>query len=148
VDEIAQLLAEKHCRDLVLSAADAVDRQDYDVFVALFIEDALLVRPGGEPLQGRDAILASYRAKSPERLTRHLISNQRVTLDSPDSAQSTCMVLLYVSNKSQELTSQGRLAEAGPQLGQFEDQLIRTGQGWRIARRKAWFEMRVGTSKA
>jgi hypothetical protein len=33
--DVELLLADKHCRDVVLAAAQAVDSQDYDAFVAL-----------------------------------------------------------------------------------------------------------------
>ena len=47
LSDVAGLLAKQACREVVLQAADAVDAQNYDAFVALFTEDATLVRPGG-----------------------------------------------------------------------------------------------------
>ena len=144
MDALALLQAEKHCRDLVLAAAEAVDKQAYESLVALFTETATLVRPGGQPLQGRAEILASYNAKSADRLTRHLVCNHRVEVQSAGLAQSRCTVLLYVSDKRRELTRQGRAADPAYQLGEISDQLVLTADGWRIQQREAWFELQLG----
>lgn len=143
MDTLDILLAEKHCRELVLSAADAVDRQDYEGLVALFTEDATLVRPGGQPLRGRAAILASYASKSPDRLTQHLVCNHRVEVDSSGTAQSRCKVLLYASDRQRAMTHQGRRADAQHYVGQMVDRLVRTADGWRIEHRQAWFDLQV-----
>lgn len=140
---LALLLADMQCRDTVLAAADAVDRQDYAALAALFTPDATLVRPGAEPLKGRDAIFASYASKNPDRLTQHLVCNHRVQVDLSGRAQSHCKVLLYVGSKSQELTAQGRLADSRHQVGQIVDQLVITADGWRIQERRAWFDLQV-----
>lgn len=143
MDTLEMLLAEKHCRELVLSAAEAVDRQDYEGLVAYFTEDATLVRPGGQPLHGRSAILASYASKSPDRLTQHLVCNHRVTVDPSGFAQSRCKVLLYASDSKRELTNQGRLADATHHVGEIVDRLVLTADGWRIQQRQAWFDLQV-----
>ena len=147
-DAMAELLAEKHCREAVLAAARAVDAQDYAALVALFTEDATLVRPGGEPLQGKAAILASYASKSPDRLTCHVVSNHSVQLQGTDLAVSQCTVQLYATDKRAPLTARGRAAEPVVLLGQIADRLVRTGQGWRIQERRAWFDMHLSPGAA
>lgn len=143
MDALEILLSEKHCRELVLAAAEAVDRQDYEGLVAFFTEDATLVRLGGQALQGRSAILASYASKNPDRLTQHLVCNHRVEVDPCGFAQSRCKVLLYTSDRHRELTHQGRLADAMHQVGEMVDRLVLTSDGWRIQQREAWFDLRV-----
>ncbi len=143
MDPFEILLADKRCRELVLSAAEAVDRQDYEGLVAFFTEDATLVRPGGPPLHGRSAILASYASKNPDRLTQHLVCNHRVEVDPSGFAQSRCKVLLYASDSNRELTNQGRLADAKHHIGEIFDRLILTPEGWRIQQRQAWFDLQV-----
>lgn len=81
MDALALLQAESQCRHLIIAAAEAVDGQQYEAFVDCFTEDAVLQRPGGVPLAGRAAILASYALKSPDRLTQHLLCNHRVVVD-------------------------------------------------------------------
>jgi 3-phenylpropionate/cinnamic acid dioxygenase small subunit len=144
--DVELLLADKHCRDVVLAAAQAVDSQDYDAFVALFTVGASVVRPGGHALVGRAEILASYQAKSPSRLTQHVLCNHRVDVQTSDSAVSRCTVLLYVSDTGRPLVPQGRKADAAHQVGHIEDQMVRTPEGWKIQQRKAWFEFQVAAS--
>lgn len=143
LNDVAALLAKQACREVVLQAADAVDAQDYDAFVALFTEDATLVRPGGPELKGRAEILQAYRSKDPHRMTHHVICNHQVALTAPDKAASRCKVLLYASDQRRELTPKGRLADAQQMAGVIEDALVLTATGWQIQNRQAWFELLI-----
>ncbi len=139
--DIERLQAESVCRHIVLAAARAVDDQDYAALAALFAPDGELVRPGGEPLVGPEAIHASYAAKDPERLTQHIVCNHVVKVDSATSARSRCTVILWSSRRSEELTPKGRKADPLQQVGEIEDEFVNTGDGWKIRRRRAWFTM-------
>lgn len=137
-----QLQAKEACRDLILAAADAVDQQDYVALVALFCEDASLVRPSGDALHGRAEILASYAKKDPNRMTHHLVCNHRIHLsESGQTAYSRCKVLLYVCDKRLEMDLQGRMANPNHQVGTIEDELVKTEAGWKIRKRTAWFDL-------
>jgi ketosteroid isomerase-like protein len=142
VDAAALLQAQSACRDVILAAATAVDEQAYDTLVDLFCEDATLMRPNGVALQGRSEILASYLSKSPSRLTHHLVCNHQVQiLPSGKNAHSRCRVLLYVSDKSREVTPAGRAGDAMHQVGTILDELVLTTEGWKIQKRQAWFDL-------
>lgn len=143
MDVLALLQAESQCRDLVIAAAEAVDGQQYETFADCFTEEAVLQRPGGEPLNGRVAILASYANKSRDRLTQHVLCNHRVVVDPSGFAESSCKVLLYVSDRRREHVPEGRMADSKHHVGEFRDRLILTTDGWRIQSRKAWFELQV-----
>ncbi len=136
------LRAEAACRDLVLAAADAVDGRDFLAFADLFEMRGVLVRPDGTELVGRPAIVAAYAARDPERLTRHLVSNQRVRVDlAAGTAQAACTVLLWSGRHSDALTPRGRPADALQQVGEIRDLLAKSPEGWRIRRREAWFTL-------
>jgi hypothetical protein len=140
--DLDTLLAQQACRDLVLGAADAVDSRQFSALAALFDTDGVLVRPDGVELRGRDAIVAAYAARDPDRLTRHLVSNQRVTVDlAAGTARSTCAVLLWSGKHSDATTARGRPADPVQQVGEIHDLLARTPEGWRIRRREAWFTL-------
>ena len=145
MDALALLQAESACRNLIVSAAQAVDAQDYEAFVALFAADATLVRPGGHVLRGHSEILAAYTSKPANRITHHLVCNHQVRITGPNMAESRCKVLLYATDKTRELTPQGRLADPTHQVGVMQDTLIQTEQGWRIQHRQAWFEVFLST---
>jgi len=143
MDFLELLQAEKACRDVVLSAAQAVDQQHYEILVSLFTEDATLIRPGGATLRGHSEILAAYMSKDPNRITHHLICNHQVTLSGSRMAESRCKVLLYASHKDRDLIPQGRLADPTHQVGVIVDTLSLTEQGWKIQNRNAWFELLI-----
>lgn len=141
LEPLERLLAEKACRDLVLAAARAVDAQDYRALAALFAPDGELVRPGGEPLRGPQAVFDSYAAKDPHRLTQHLVTNHEVQVTSATTARSCCRVILWASRRDEALTPRGRRADEAQQIGEIDDEFVRTPEGWRIARRSARFTM-------
>ena len=143
LDALALLQAEKACRDLIVSAAEAVDQQNYLALVDLFTDDANLVRPGGIALNGRAQILAAYQSKDANRLTQHLICQQHIQVSPLGQAKARSKVLLYAADRQHELTPKGRLADAMHQVGVIEDQLVLTADGWKIQNRQAWFELFV-----
>lgn len=140
--ELDTLRAEQACRHLVLAAADAVDGRDFLALAALFEPSGVLVRPDGTELCGRDAIVAAYAARDPDRLTRHLVCNQRVSVDlAAGAAQAACTVLLWSGRHSDAPTPRGRPADPVQQVGEIRDLLAKTPEGWRIRRREAWFTL-------
>jgi len=136
---IERMLAEQACRDVVVQAAWLTDTQDHEGFAALFTDDGVLIRPTAQALQGHAAIVASYRARPAGRITRHLISNTLVTLESDTQAHGTSSVLLWTGLESDEAGPWGRPAQARQLVGEFEDRFLLTPKGWRIHRREARF---------
>lgn len=142
---LESLRAESQARALVLSSARLVDAQDWRGFAELFAEDAELTRPDGSLLQGREAVFQAYAARSPERLTQHVLTNHELSLIDAHCAHSRCLVLLWSGLRSDPPSPKGRPADAAQQLGEFIDVLRHTPQGWRIARREARFMFHRGT---
>jgi uncharacterized protein (TIGR02246 family) len=137
--EITAWIAQQACRDLVVQAAACIDAQDYEAFAALFLPDGELQRPGDSRLQGRAAILAAYRARPADRITRHVVTNMRVDLESESLARVSSLVLLWSGSLTAQPGPFGRPAQPRRVLGEFEDRLLQVGEGWRIARRIARF---------
>jgi uncharacterized protein (TIGR02246 family) len=135
---IHRLLAEQACRDLVVRAAHCTDSHRHEDFAALFTPDAVLTRPGGEPLRGREAILAAYRTRPAERITRHLITGSVIELESATRARGLSYVLLWGGETADAEGLSGRPARRQV-MGEFEDVFTHTDEGWRIARRDARF---------
>jgi uncharacterized protein (TIGR02246 family) len=132
--------AQTQCRDVVLRAAEAVDAGDAQAFAELFTLDGVLVRPDGTRLEGRVAIAQAYAARDPDRLTQHLISNHRVSVDlEAGLAESYCKVLLWSGRRSAPASPKGRPADSLQQVGEMHDQLQHDAQGWFIRKRIARF---------
>lgn len=135
------LAVESACKNLVAQAAFLTDRQDHEAFVQCFAVNGELTRPGGQPLVGRDAILASYRGRPADRITRHLVTNTFMTEIGPDYARAISYVLLWSTSTEQPEEAFGRKANARQVLGEFNDRFELTDEGWRIAQREASFVM-------
>jgi uncharacterized protein (TIGR02246 family) len=137
---IERLMIERACCTLVQHAADAVDAANADELARLFTDDAQLRRPGGDVLTGREAILASYRARAADRITRHLVVSTSVEVVSAERARGLSRVLVWSSSTLEAPGPFGRRATRQV-LGAFEDEFVKHGAAWLIAKRHASFEL-------
>ena len=115
---------EWECAKLIAHYANLVDASDWAAVAALYTEDAVFARPTSpdQPLVGREAILAAFRARPP-RVTRHVCSNVVIEVDGADSATGVSAMVLYLADKP-------------PLAGSFHDRFRRTSEGWRFAERR------------
>jgi hypothetical protein len=133
---------ERACERLVLNFAHFSDSQDYESLANLFARDGTMVRPSGDPLVGRAAIIQSYQSRPVGRITRHVCANIRITVESSDRAHGLTYAIVYSANANQPTESHfGVKTEPRHLVGEFEDEFVRTEEGWRIASRKARFVM-------
>ena len=140
--EFEIIAIERACERLVLDAVDFVDRQDYAAFAALFVADGAMVRPSGDQLVGPAAILKAYTSRPGGRITRHICTNIRITVESQDLARGLTYAVVYGANAcDQEDGAFGVQAEARHLVGEFEDEFVRTNDGWRLQLRRARFVM-------
>ncbi len=113
---------------LLVDYGELLDLRDLDGFAELWAEDAEFVMSTGRSARGRAAIremLAEVMARSPAA-AMHIETNPRITLDG-DRARSTIMY-------SVAFTQDDGLARV-TMVGHHHDDLVRTGEGWRIQRR-------------
>lgn len=107
-----------------------VDDGRWAEFAELWTEDAVVVALG-EEVRGRDAIVAwGERVQPPERRGRHVTVDSDIVVDG-DRAEVTSDFLFL------------RRSDAGWQVavvGRYRDVLVRTGDGWRFARREIVLE--------
>lgn len=133
------LAIERACEKLVLEFAACVDAQDFERLRDLFSADAGFARPT-EPdtlIRGPDNIVNAYLSRPRTRITQHLCSNIQITVLAPDRASGTTRVLLFLADAAEpEVPGKGRKAAASQLVGRFDDQFVRTAQGWRFAERR------------
>jgi SnoaL-like domain len=133
---------ERACERLVLDFAYFSDSQDYQSLAGLFTPNGTMVRPSGDPLVGRAAIIASYQSRPAGRIGRHICTNIRITVESPDRARGLTYAIVYSANAKQPPEAHfGVKADPRQLIGEFEDEFVRTDEGWRIALRRARFVM-------
>jgi len=139
-------IAEAACRDVVRRAAMKLDANDLDGFASMFTRDAVVMRPGKEPLQGVEALVESYRSRPAGHMTRHLVAGSVIDLRAPDEAHAISNVLLWTAAPDGAAGPYGRRAQSRQVVGEFEDTLRLCSDGlWRIAHRQARFLLHVDT---
>jgi len=133
---------ERACERLVLDFAYFSDRKDYESLAGLFTQEGTMTRPSRETLAGRAAILTAYQERPSTRITRHLCTNIRITVESGERAKGWTYALVFGADSSESPDGQfGRKADTRSLIGEFEDEFHLTPDGWRIASRIARFVM-------
>ena len=112
------------CVRLVHHYANLNDAADWEAAASLFTDDGRLFRPSAsdQPITGRDAILAAFRARPP-RITRHICANVVIDVISTDCALGESAMLLFTG-------------PGAPLVGSFRDRFTHTAEGWRFAERQ------------
>jgi uncharacterized protein (TIGR02246 family) len=142
-----QLAIEHACQKVMLKSISTFDDRDFAGFAALFAADGVFVRANqpGEPLVGREAIVAALQARPADRLTRHLCTNIEIDVIDADRAVGRCYLYLFSASTALPEQVGGRPADPTQRLGQYLDKYVRTPEGWRIARRDGKVVMFVKT---
>jgi hypothetical protein len=133
---------EADCERLIRLYVNLNDAQDWERCAALYTADARMGRPSqpGAFVEGRDAILAAFRARPP-RAQRHTVSNVVVDVEDPDHARAFSVIVLYQG----EPAAEGGLpvmSANSPLVGWYRDRLVRTPDGWRFAERRGGLDFK------
>jgi hypothetical protein len=132
---------EADCERLIKRYVNLNDAQDWRAVAALYTEDAVFRRPsGGDPIEGREAILASFLAR-PARAQRHVIANVVVDVEDQTHARAFSVIVLYQGDPAPEGALPAMDAKS-PLVGTFTDKLVRTAEGWRFAERVGGLDFR------
>ncbi len=129
--------------ELITRYAALIDAGDWDAVAALYTDDGRMNRPTAPEdfISGRSAILASFKSRPP-RISRHIVANILVTLESETRARACSQILLFTGTSADD----GDLpVQAGtpPLVGSYEDALIKTRDGWKFAERRGRMDFRT-----
>ena len=129
MSEIQMLLDEREVVAVATRYCRALDTQDWSLLTTVFLPGATADLATTSLLVGVDAITNRIRTAL-ENLDdcQHLVGNHEVTIDG-DSATHRCYL------QAQHVR---RAAVGGPNYlvgGRYEDRMVRTPDGWRIAHR-------------
>lgn len=129
-------IIEWECRQLALRFTAHCDRQEWRAACGMLTEDAVFARPTDpdKPLVGREAILAAFEARPAVRITRHICTNLIVTARSDTEATGHLYALLYTGDSRND-DGDVTIADERQLVGEFQDEYVRTEDGWRIAKR-------------
>lgn len=115
--------------DVLNGYAAACDSRDWDLFNQIFTPDVEANYGGPNVFNSRGAVVDMIRGMlggcGP---TQHMLSNYRITIDG-DVADTICSVRAFHAGIGE---AKGKTFEV---WGEYRDRLVRTGEGWRIARR-------------
>ncbi len=128
------------CTALFVSYARYVDFGEYDRFVELFTEDALLDL--GFTLQGKAQIRRSMSKRDPELRSRHILTNISIDVSDSSHASGIAYLTLY-RHVGPETLSPAPIHLGGPAgVGHYTNTFELTDAGWRIASCRLAFAFR------
>jgi hypothetical protein len=131
MDRQQQRDIEWDCAQVVTRFYNALDASRYDDLVDQFAPDGIWKRQG-EELAGRDVILAAMQARSDTQVIRHVVTNIEINVVDEDNASSAEYVTIYRHDSGEKLDGPAPLDGPGV-IFLYQDKLIRTGDGWKIA---------------
>lgn len=113
--------------DLYARYSHAFDGGHADELAALFAEDGVFAREGGDPVVGRDGLAALVRGAA-ERTPgmRHLVSNILVEATENGVRGRAYALALVVGETDVRLGAFGR----------YDDEFVHTPEGWRLRVRR------------
>ena len=117
-------------QDVLVREAGAMDRRDWDLWQACFTPDAAIDYSENDGAVGQPAEVRAWLSSVLGRFHayQHLSSNSEISIDG-DRASARSMQYIAVK---METSSGERVVFSGIW---FADELMRTGEGWRISRR-------------
>lgn len=143
MDALQTLLDEREIHSVALRYCRALDTKEWSLLDEVFLADATAQLGSPAMLEGIEAIRARIRTAL-EHLdeSQHLVGNHEIAVDG-DTGTHRCYL------QAQHIRA---AAEGGPNwmvAGRYEDRLVRTEAGWRIAHRTLtvmWTDGNVGVA--
>lgn len=131
---IKRMIIERACEQLSIAYARAVDFRDYDAFVELFTDDALLDL--GMQIKGKKAIRESMHKRSDEIRSRHVLTNIFIEVQDSQHARGISYLTLYRHVGTESLRVDIPIASTLPTaVGHYDDTFVLTDAGWRFKTR-------------
>ncbi|WP_322027945.1 nuclear transport factor 2 family protein [Burkholderia sp. BCC1977] len=127
------------CEQLSLQVSRWFDLGDFERAAALFTEDAEFIRPStypNLPLRGRAAIQELGKQLPAGVMSRHVCSNFIVEVQGKDRVVCRSLFTRFGDNRPEDTRQQPLpIAECLRSVGEYEEHMVRTPEGWRIASR-------------
>jgi 3-phenylpropionate/cinnamic acid dioxygenase small subunit len=125
-DTTDRLLARAEIAELTARYNRAFDDRDVAGFIAVFTADAVVEEVGAAAHRGIEAIRA-FAERESDGSTVHATTDAIVTLDG-DRARQRCTLILALRRPDRSKVSLFA-------TGRYDDELVRTADGWRFSRR-------------
>jgi len=139
LSDLEVLTIERACERLIYEFFEAIDTRNDRHLEKLFVADCTYARPI-EPntiISGIENVVKAFEARPAGRVTRHICSNVRITVESATRARGNHRVVLITGPTEPAAHPQfGFKADARQLIGEFDDEFVKTADGWRFASRR------------
>jgi hypothetical protein len=130
---LKRMIIERACEQLSVAYARAVDFRDYDAFVELFADDAVLDL--GMRLEGKAAIRQSMKARANDIRTLHVLSNIFIEVQDSKNARGVSYLTLYRHVGTESAHGVPVPSTLPTAVGHYDDVFVMTPNGWRFKTR-------------
>jgi hypothetical protein len=139
LSDLDTLAIERACERLIYEFFEAIDNRNERHLANLLITDCTYARPI-EPntiIGGIENVVKAFEARPGGRVTRHICSNVRITVETATRARGNHRVVLISGSSDSPAHPQfGFKADARQLVGEFDDEFVKTSAGWRFASRR------------
>jgi ketosteroid isomerase-like protein len=94
MDDLKRLTIERACENLVNEYANLLDAYEYDAFINLWAEDAILDMLGTQHA-GHAGIRRWLEGREPGMICRHLVTNVTTRIIDADNAAGSCYTIAF-----------------------------------------------------
>jgi uncharacterized protein (TIGR02246 family) len=134
-DDLARLLAERTCEQLIYKYARYVDSGEAGRVADLFTEDGVWIGADGRSMNGRDQVQAAFlgRQALTRRLSRHVMTNVLIDVHSECEATGIAYLINYRHDGPGETVEKPGPARHPKFVGDYHLTFRRVDGQWRIA---------------
>lgn len=138
---------ERACERLVYLYTRALDVADLHAAADCFAEHGTLARPSkpDEIIEGRESIRASLLSRPKHLLTRHLVTNVLIDVETRDTARGLSYLTMLTTapppGAAPPFQSEGPLY-----VGEFRDRFVRVQGEWKFLERRGSVHIRYQSS--
>jgi uncharacterized protein (TIGR02246 family) len=134
-DALERVLDHLAIRELTARYNRAFDDVDSEAWADTFTPDGVMEYGGGAPISGRDALVEMSRKTGYGFV--HITTDPIIEIDG-DRATQSCTLIVASRSEARDQVAIGM-------TGRYEDELVRTQDGWRFKRRTATLDIDLGS---
>lgn len=123
------------CQDLSVRFAYNVDHGNAEAVAALFVTDGSF-SSAGRSIEGSDGVFNAISRRPANRVTRHVCTNILIDVEDDTHASGNTYFLLFEGHDDAQ-TGEALPMRLPVTVGEYQDEFIRTADGWKISQRKA-----------
>jgi len=135
---------ERACERLVNAYARALDLGDLSAAADCFAEHGSMARPMApdQLIEGRETIRAALLTRPRTLLTKHLVSNVMIDVESRDRARGiSCLTMISTTPPAD---ARPPFISKGPlYFGEFQDRFVREQGVWKFLERRGSIQMKL-----